>query len=47
MSEQKQSLEVRFDQHFKAREKLDKKYWEESERLTDEYEELMKELNES
>lgn len=41
------SLDQRFDEHFKTRDDLDKKYWEESERLSDEYDALMKELDES
>jgi hypothetical protein len=44
MSTNKKSLDERFDQLFKDREKLDKEYWAASEKLTTEWEELMKEL---
>lgn len=47
MVEIKKSLEDRFDENFKAREKLEKKFWSASDKLNDEYDALMKELDES
>jgi hypothetical protein len=47
MGENEKSLEERFEQHFKARERLDKRFWAKTEELNDEYDALMKELNES
>lgn len=47
MNDESKSLDERFDKNFKAREKLEKKFWAASNKLNDEYDALMKELEES
>ena len=47
MSKSEKSLDDRFDEHFAYRDKIDTKYWKESDRLQDEYDKLMEELEAS
>ena len=47
MSKKETSLDDRFDEHFAYRDKIDAEYWKESDRLQDEYDKLMKELEDS
>jgi hypothetical protein len=44
--DEEKSVWDRLDDCFEEREKLDKEYWEASDKLTDKYEALMKEANE-
>jgi hypothetical protein len=46
MPEEK-SLNDRFEDYFKRRDSFDRKYWEGSDKLQDEFDTLMKELEES
>lgn len=46
MNDEQKSLEERFAKHFKTREKLQEKFWKRMDELSDEYDALMKELEE-
>ena len=46
MAEQRKDLDARFETYFESREELDAQYWKRSEELQNEYDALMKELEE-